>query len=96
MKKIFDRGKVASLTGTAVQDDEIFKSEGGFVPERDQYYFEMKQGDNIFLVGLKDMLICMRLLEEMKEIPKIDGKWWGQMSSLYGKDIFMIESEIEK
>lgn len=25
---------------TAIQNDETYKSEGGFVPERNQYYFE--------------------------------------------------------
>ena len=28
------KGTVAKLTGTAIQDDETFKSEGCFVPER--------------------------------------------------------------
>ena len=40
MEKCFDENKIAKLTGTAVQDDETFKAEGGFVPERDQFYFE--------------------------------------------------------
>ena len=65
MEKCFDENKIAKLTGTAVQDDEIFKAEGGFVPERDQFYFEMKQGNHVFMVGFKDLLICLRLLEEM-------------------------------
>lgn len=86
-----DRNKVAMLTGVAIQDDETFKSEGGFIPERDQYYFEMKQGGNIFLVGFKDLLISLRLLEKMGEIPEIGDKWWLQMATLYGKDILMVE-----
>lgn len=44
----FNETKIATLTGTAIQDDETFKSDGGFVPERDQYYFQMQQGDNTF------------------------------------------------
>ena len=63
MEKCFDENKVAKLTGTAIQDDETFKTEGGFIPERDQFYFEMKQGDHVFMVGFKDLLICLRLLE---------------------------------
>ena len=42
MNEILINDKRALLTGIAVQDDETFKSEGGFVPERDQYYFQMK------------------------------------------------------
>lgn len=91
MEKCFDENKIAKLTGTAVQDDETFKAEGGFVPERDQFYFEMKQGDNTFLVGFKDLLTCLKLLEKMEEIPKVDEKWWLQMAGLYGDDILMIE-----
>ncbi len=87
----FDNSKIATLTGEAVKDNETFKSEGGFLPERDQYYFKMKQGETIFLVGFKDLLISLRLLEKMGEIPKIGEKWWLQMSALYGNDIRMVE-----
>ena len=93
MENQFDANKIAALTGTAVQDDETFQSEGGFVPERDQYYFQMKQGDNTFLVGFKDLLISLRLLETMGEIPKIGQKWWLQMATLYGTDILTVECE---
>ena len=86
-----DNNKIAVLTGEAVKDDETFKTEGGFIPERDQYYFKMKQGENVFLVGFKDLLISLRLLEEMEEIPKIGEKWWLQMATLYGNDIRMVE-----
>ncbi|RHV71039.1 MULTISPECIES: hypothetical protein [Clostridia] len=92
MEKCLDN-KIAISTGVAIQDDEVFKLGGGFIPKRDQYYFQMKQGDNIFLVGFKDLLICLRLLEKMEEIPKITGKWWLQMASLYGDDILMVEYE---
>lgn len=74
-----------------IQDDETFKIEGGFLPERDQYYFELKQDDRIFLLGFKDILTCVKLLEEMEEIPRIDTKWWQQMASLYGDEILSIE-----
>lgn len=70
MEKCFDEKRIAKLTGTAVQDDETFKAEGGFVPERDQFYFEMKQGDYVFMVGFKELLICLRLLEKMDEIQR--------------------------
>ena len=80
-------------TKKAIQDDETFKSEGSFVPERDQFYFEMKQGDNVFLVGFKDLLISLKLMEQMQEIPKISGKWWSQIATLYGWDLQMLELE---
>lgn len=82
---------LAKITGKAIQDDETFKSEGGFVPERDQFYFEMKLGDDLFLVGFKDLLICLKLLENIGEIPPINYKWWLQMATLYGNDILTIE-----
>lgn len=86
-----ERESIAKLTGTAIQDDEAFKSKGGFVPERDQYYFQMQQGDHVFLVGSKDLLICLRLLEKMGEFPEIGDKWWLQMATLYGNDILMVD-----
>ena len=91
MKKCLGNSEVAMLTGVAMQDDETFKSEGGFIPERDQYYFQMQQGDNVFLAGFKDLLICLRLLEKMGEIPEIGDKWGLQMAALYGNDILMVE-----
>lgn len=91
MKKWLESNKVAMLTGVAIQDDETFKSEGGFIPERDQYYFQMQQDGNVFLVGFKDLLTCLRLLEKMGEIPEIGDKWWLRMATLYGNDILMVE-----
>ena len=91
MKEWLDSDKVAMLTGVAIQDDETFKSEGGFIPERDQYYFQMQQGGNVFLVGFKDLLTSLRLLEKMGEIPEIGNKWWLRMATLYGNDILMVE-----
>lgn len=94
-EKYLDSDKIATLTGTAIQDDETFKLEGGFVPERDQFYFQLQQGNNDFLVGFKDMLVCMRLLETMGEIPKIGEKWWLRMATLYGSDILMYDDKEE-
>lgn len=91
MEKCLERNKVATLTGVAIQDDETFKAEGGFVPERDQYYFQLQQGDNTFMIGLKDLLTCLRLLEKMGEVPEIGEKWWMQMSTLYGNDLLMLD-----
>lgn len=93
MKDSLNEKKIATLTGRALQDDETFRKEGGFIAERDQYYFQIQQGDHDFLLGFKDMLICLRLLEKMDEIPEIGEKWWMQMATLYGDDILMIESE---
>ena len=81
----------------SLDSDETFKSEGGFVPERDQFYFEMKQGNNVFFVGFKDLLICLKLMEQMQEIPPISDKWWSQIVSLYGNDFLAMEHEgVEK
>lgn len=86
-----NKNDIAVLTGNAYQDDETFKSEGGFFPERDQLYFEMRQGNNTFLLGLKDILKCIRLLETMKEIPTAGEKWWQTLAGTYGEDILMID-----
>ncbi len=90
-KEKIDTDKIAHLTGDAYQDDESFLSEGGFEPERDQLYFKMKQGDNEFLVGLKDLLICLRLAETMGEVPVCGERWWRAVSRLYGDEMPMID-----
>ena len=58
--------------------------------------FEMKQGDYVFMVGFKELLICLRLLEKMDEIPEIGEKWWQQMATLYGNDIYMLKYDEAK
>ncbi len=83
---------VARLTGEAFQDDETFKLEGGgFVPDRDQLYFMLQQGDARFALGLKDILMCLSVAKKMGEIPSLPAKWWQQMISLYGNDIVMVD-----
>lgn len=86
----FNPDDIVVLTGNALQDDETFKTESDFIPERDQVYIEMKQQDNTFLVGAKDILLSLKLLEQLNEVPPINGKWWSQVTSLYGKDFDMI------
>ena len=55
MAEKLDGNKIAMLTGIAIQDDETFKSEGGFIPERDQYYFQMPAlyGNDILMVEFR-------------------------------------------
>lgn len=93
MENCLERDKIASPIGIAIQDDETFKSEGGFISERDQYYFQMQEGENVFLVGSKELLICLRLLEKMGEFPEIGEKWWLQMATLYGNDILLYHNK---
>lgn len=89
-KKIQDN-EIAILTGTAICDNETFQEKGGFEPERDQYYFQIQQGECQFFIGFKDILTCLRVLEKLEEIPEIGSKWWSQMATLYGQDLLMIE-----
>ena len=56
----------------------------------------MQQGGNVFLVGFKDLLTCLRLLEKLGEIPEIGDKWWLRMATLYGNDILMVEFKEEE
>lgn len=92
--QITESKNIATLTGKAFQDDETYKYEGGFIPERDQLYFEFKQGDNTFLLGFTDILICLKLLEQLDEIPKIPAIWWSQSERLYGNEADMLELNI--
>ena len=92
--QINEEEKIAMLTGNAIQDDETFKYEGGFIPERDQLYIELKQGENTFLIGFTDILLCLKLLEQLDEIPKIPSIWWQQAQSLYGGKANMLELNI--
>lgn len=86
------REQISMVTGEAMQGDASFNIE----PERDQYYFEMQQEDNRFFVGLKDMLIGLKILENLGEIPKINEEWWLEISTHYGKEILMTNFEDEE
>ena len=96
MGRKIQNNEIAVLTGKAIQDNEAFQAEGGFEPERDQYYFQMQQDNHQFFVGFKDILTCLRILEKLEEIPEIGNKWWVQMANLYGQDLLMIELEETK
>ena len=48
------------------------------------------------MIGFKDLLICLKLLENMNEIPKIGNKWWLQMAALYGDDILVVNCKENK
>lgn len=96
MENRLNENKIAVPTGVVIQDTETFKAEGGFIPERDQYYFQMKQENTLFLVGLKDLLLCLRMLEKSGEIPVIGEKWWLRIATLYGNDLLMVDFEETK
>lgn len=83
-------GKI-EFTGDVYQGPEFH--DGSFIPERDQVYFKMAKEETEFLIGLKDILYCIRFAEKQGELPELGIDWWHRAALLYGKDIYMIECE---
>ena len=42
-----------------------------------------KKNDEEFLLGLKDMLICLQAAEKMNELPELPFSWWRQVWQRY-------------
>ena len=73
--------ELAKLTGDAFQNDEQGKEDFQF--GRDQLYFALRTEKGDFAIGLNDVLSCLHVAEELNELPKIDQKWWHEVSLLY-------------
>jgi len=73
--------EIAKVTGEAVQN-EI--NDGNFVVERDQLYFALKSDSGEYLLGLSDILRCLKVAEKIGELPELPKGWWTSVRILYG------------
>ncbi|ENW9430759.1 hypothetical protein [Salmonella enterica] len=60
-------------------------------PEMEQMHFVMKDNHHIFLLSLKNILLCLREAEKQGEVPQIDEAWWDTLSWSY-PDILSADS----
>ncbi|SDB14573.1 hypothetical protein [Eubacterium oxidoreducens] len=74
-----------------VYQNEIDLSNPDFDANNDQLYFELEKNGEKILLGLKDLLICLRFAELKGEVMKLPTSWWVQMQSLYGNDILLLD-----
>ena len=58
-------------------------SESGFNYEKEQLYFEFEIEKRKMVLGLRDLLICLRFAEKQGQIPKLGIAFWQQVDSLY-------------
>ena len=87
MMKQLDGSKAAMLTEVAIQDDETFKPEGGFVPET-----EGLQGQELYNID-EAVDICLRMatkndLDEIFNLIQVVGK------EMDCKNPFLLDVEI--
>ena len=72
----------ANFTNEVYQNEPNL-SESGFDYKKEQLYFEFEINNEKVLIGMKDILVCMKFAEEQGEIPKIGNFFWHQADSLY-------------
>lgn len=70
---------IAELTGNAFQDDEYI---GEYDVYKEQIYFEMQDEHHKFLIGLRDILLCILFAEEQGLLPE-HGLWWYDVMARY-------------
>lgn len=78
--------KQIDFNGNVYQSEQDL-SESGFNYEKEQLYFEFEIDKKKVVLGMKDLLICLRFAEKQGEIPNLDIAFWQQVDSLYGCDI---------
>lgn len=74
--------KQIDFNGNVYQNEQDL-SESGFNYEKEQLYFEFEINNEKVLIGMRDILVCMKFAEEQGEIPKIGNYFWHQADSLY-------------
>mgnify|MGYP007102061223 CR=1 FL=1 len=83
---------IASLTNEAYQYRD--RESCGFNGTTEQLFFEMKDNYHTFVVGLKDILMCMEFAIEQGELPTIPLGWWVDVKLRYGIELVTEEEEI--
>ncbi len=67
--------EVRTWTGETCKNKTI-NPEGEFDASRDQMYFVLEKDGERFLLGIRDVLRCLRFAEKQGEIPKLPEGWW--------------------
>lgn len=65
----------ATLTGEAERNS---LGDGGEI-----LWFSLKKGEELFRMGLSDILLCLKFAEEQGEVPELPPSWWVRLSALY-------------
>ena len=50
---------------------------------RDELFFHLKAEEKEFVLGLSDVLECLKFAERKGIVPPIPGAWWLTMSEVY-------------
>lgn len=69
--------KMAVPTGDVVKDWDSREDE--------KIYFLLRSEENKFVIGLSDILECLRFAEKEGEVPKLPAEWWGEIWSMYSQ-----------
>lgn len=70
---------IADTTGIA----EYKTTSTRIAPEIEQLYFELKDNDHIFQIGLKTLLECILFAAKEKQIPNLPLSWYTEICSRY-------------
>lgn len=49
----------------------------------EDYYFNFKDAEKSFQIGIKEILSCIAFAEEKGALPELPSDWWNQVCSRY-------------
>lgn len=67
----------AEFTGNVI--DNIH----GYTEDEELVYFHLQDSVHEFMIGLGDLLDCLKFVEREGFIPPIAKEWWWQLAALY-------------
>lgn len=74
----------------SMKDDEL-----EYIPEKHQPYFEFDCKGNRQLIGLDQILLCLRIAEKMNEIPSMSLSFWQSVSENCGINYFDVDVKLD-
>lgn len=79
-----------------VYQNEFENSDAEYIPEKHQPYYEFEKNGEKFLIGLDQILECLKLAEQIEEIPELGISFWGNVSERFGIPYYDIVVQLEK
>ncbi len=79
-----------------VYQNEFENSDVEYIPEKHQPYYEFEKNGEKFLIGLDQILECLKLAEQIEEIPELGISFWRNASERFGIPYYDIVVQLEK
>lgn len=76
-----------------VYQNSMKDNESEYIPEKHQPYFEFDCNGSKQLIGLDQILLCLRVAEKANEIPPMSLSFWQSVSEDCGINYFDVDNK---